>query len=113
MMALKEEVQELLRPGAWCGELPLGATAEQIEDFEKRMELRLPDELRQWLTFCNGPLAGPAGLLGLRPDDSRVDVSTALKPVWKQKGWIPLAGDGFGNYYVLDTQTMVGATHPV
>jgi cell wall assembly regulator SMI1 len=34
-------------------------------------------------------------------------------PTWKEKGWLPIAGDGVGNYYVIDTKISRAGTNPV
>jgi hypothetical protein len=35
------------------------------------------------------------------------------EPLWRERGWIPVAGDGNGNYYVLDSHTGGPGSHPV
>src|SRR5581483_128991 len=34
-------------------------------------------------------------------------------PSWKVRKWVPVAGDGCGNYYVIPTQGEYGSGYPV
>jgi len=36
-----------------------------------------------------------------------------LFPEWRQNGWVPVAGDGCGNYYVLMSNEKHGENSPV
>jgi hypothetical protein len=62
------------------------------------------------LTICNGAHIGPGGLFGQRPDEPYLDLPSVsgLFPGWAARGWIPVAGDGCGNYYVLLADGSVG-----
>lgn len=85
-VSLKTEVKELLRkvpvpPGY---QFPAGASEEDLRAAENRLGFPLPLTLRDWLKGCNGSLVGPGGLLG-----------------WIERKLVPVAGDGYGNYYVM------------
>jgi cell wall assembly regulator SMI1 len=62
------------------------------------------------LSVCRGARIGPGGVFGQRPDTP--DVDTVLRrdlfPGWAELGWLPVAGDGCGNYYVLAEDGTVG-----
>jgi hypothetical protein len=66
--------------------------------------------LRIWLSVCRGARIGPGGVFGPRPDDPGIDVASRRDPFpdWGQLGWLPVAGDGCGNYYVLSDDGTVG-----
>ncbi len=77
----------------------------------------VPCELREWLEFTNGPRIGPGGVFGIRPYDEWYDIeyyyTPALYPEWLTKGWIPIASDGCGDYYVIATHPDWGPGSPV
>jgi cell wall assembly regulator SMI1 len=114
-----EEVTTLLNeaprePGT---KLPPGASEQDISDFEKYTNLALPESLKALLRICNGPAVGPGGIYGISTssdDDSRRSYLIAdvlgSHPNWRQAGWLPIAGDGCGNEYVLSLKC---DSHPV
>jgi hypothetical protein len=69
-----------------------------------------PPQLADLLALCNGARIGPGGLFGQRPEEPGIDAPSYLElfPEWTAKGWIPIAGDGCGNYYVLLADGSVG-----
>lgn len=75
-----------------------------------RLHQQLPPQLREFLTVCNGARIGPGGFFGQRPDDSSRDLPAVLAvwPEWAPKGWLPVAGDGCGNYYVMTPDGEIG-----
>lgn len=77
-----------------------GASEEQLRSLSEFLGMPLPADLREWLRVCNGVVAGPGGVYGT------VDITTVLgiHPEWRDAGWIPVAGDGTGNHYVVDTR---------
>jgi hypothetical protein len=95
--------------------LPSGADEIEITAFSERTGMYVPNELWEWLSSFNGPLVGPQGILGIRPDEPFLDIESwlAQTPWWIEKGWIPIAGDGCGNFFVMDSKNQVGGTHPV
>lgn len=107
-MTAKQNVMDLLPKLILAPEdtLPKGATLQQIDDFEARTSLRLPHQIRDWLLFCNGPCIAEGGVYGICSDRPFLNIETYLNdcPQWLKNGWLPVAGDGCGNYYlaVLD-----------
>jgi hypothetical protein len=85
------------------------------DGFTTRTGLALPDDLRDWLKLANGPCVGPGGLYGIRPPRPYLDIESVLarESGWKERGWIPIAGDGCGNFYVVPTQGEFGNGYPV
>ncbi|MBL7259931.1 SMI1/KNR4 family protein [Paractinoplanes lichenicola] len=79
---------------------PEGETIRGADDaeIERLRHLPLPGEFVQWLRVCNGSVAGPGGLFGVE----MVLAVSGFHPEWAGRGWIPVAGDGNGNTYVLD-----------
>lgn len=53
--------------------------------------------------------------MGLCPGDDYLDIEARYRgyPHWRVRGWIPIAGDGLGNYYVLDTTRRTRSGHPI
>lgn len=86
-----------------------GASSQELEDLERRLG-PLPAQLAAWLRICRGAAIGPGGFFGNRPDRPSLDIPAylALFPEWADKGWLPVAGDGCGNYYVLLPSGQVG-----
>jgi len=117
MNSLKGQVREILdlvprEPGTL---LPQGATEQEIAEFEHVMRFSLPVELKDWLSSCNGPCVGPGGLYGIAPAPRWLTIEDHWEPMpeWKVRGWIPVAGDGVGNQYILDSHSGSGDQHPI
>ncbi len=95
--------------------LPGPATAQELAAFERSLGYEIPAELRRWLETCNGPLVGPGGLFGIgsADDDVNLEHRAARHPEWSARRWIPVAGDGCGNDYLLVASGEFGPGHPV
>jgi hypothetical protein len=85
---------------------PGGADDAALAELHGRLGIPLPPALVVWLRVCKGDIVGPGGVFGARPDDPSIDIAAVLNqfPTWKARGWIPVAGDGCGDYYVLLTE---------
>lgn len=81
---------------------PVGASADDLLRLRDELSFDLPPALIRWLSVCNGQLAGPGGLYGSLPQSDHLDIPTVLRPGWRERRWIPIAGDGCGDTYVLD-----------
>lgn len=98
----EQSIEAVPREKTWD---PPEGWEEEIADFEARNGVQVPQEMREWL--CLGP------------GTYEVEESYRLHPIWRDKGWIPIARDGFGSDYVLDTACSVESrpgqppTHPV
>lgn len=106
-MDREAEVKQLvLQVPAPPGEqLPSGTTEDAISAFRRRAGIDVPVALRNWLQHVNGPCIGPGGLLGIETGRPSLDIEMVLNwyPQWRERGWLPVASDGCGNYYVLNT----------
>jgi hypothetical protein len=115
--SIQVEVLSLVRQAVLPpeGTLPAGASSEALDAFSRTYPLRLPKELEEWLLHYNGPLIGPGGLYGIQTERKWDDIGAiyTLHPEWLDAGWIPVAGDGCGNHYVLDTTVTLGDMHPI
>jgi cell wall assembly regulator SMI1 len=104
---LHEQVSGLLPqlPRAPEQPSPGGASEAELADLARRTQTSLPDDLTAWLQVCKGEAVGPGGVFGTRPDEDHLDIAAhlALHPQWRSNGWLPVAGDGSGNCYVLLT----------
>jgi hypothetical protein len=107
MMAAKadlERIDELLSqvPRAPGQRLPSGLTDEVISGFEERVGFPMPPEQANLLRLSNGPCVGPGGIFGVRPALAFLDIEQLYEsyPGWRDQGWVPVASDGCGNYYV-------------
>jgi len=113
MSAISELLAEVPKPP---GEgLPPGLADADLQAFSERTGIPLPPDFAQWLKFSNGPCVGPGGVFGIGTSRSALDIESYLTiyPAWKLKKWIPVAGDGCGNYYLLATQGEFGPGFPV
>ena len=95
--------------------IPEGASDDDIVGFEKRTGLKVPPLLRSWLRTSNGPCVGSGGVYGFRPDRPFLDIEHKLQlyPAWIELGWIPIANDGCGNYYLVVMRNEFGEGEPV
>lgn len=95
--------------------LPPGTTDAEIDGFETRTGISVPPMLKDWLKFTNGPCIGAGGVRGLctpYPADG-IEHYYDIFPEWCRRGWIPIAGDGCGDYYVVATRDEDGPGQPV
>ncbi|MEV4134206.1 SMI1/KNR4 family protein [Dactylosporangium sp. NPDC049742] len=85
---------------------PGGADEQELADLERRLGGPLPAVLVDWLRVCKGEAICAGGVYGARPDRASLDIAErlALYPRWREFGWLPVAGDGCGNVYVLLTR---------
>ena len=114
---LQREVEVLLRevPGPPGEPIPAGASPRELDDLETGRGFRIPPLLRIWLATSNGPCVGPGGIVGINTKRRIQDVAIVLDrhPPWKEDWWIPVAGDGCGDYYVVATRNEFGPGEPV
>ena len=112
-----DAVRRLLHlvPRAPESAIPGPATADELAAFDAWLGFRIPADLRQWLEISNGPLVGPGGLFGVGSADDFVKIERHLSrhPDWLARKWIPIAGDGCGNYYLLVASGEFGPGHPI
>lgn len=113
MHNFEQEVAGLLErvprePGT---ELPGAAPESDLRAFEEDLGYSLPPDLKRWLKVSNGPNVGPGGFFGVGAVPKHLSIPACLSmfPDWKALRWIPIAGDGCGNYYV---QVLSGAFGP-
>ncbi|BEL02951.1 BTAD domain-containing putative transcriptional regulator [Actinoplanes sichuanensis] len=78
-----------------------GATEEEIGRLAARYPMPLPLSYVSWLRVCDGATVGPGGIHGIGEVLERLDSCDD----WPRQGRIPVAGDGCGNDYVLDTES--------
>lgn len=95
--------------------IPPGLDELHLDQFEGRTGITLPPMMRRWLMLTNGPCVGPGGFYGIRPMRSDLDIEgrIALFPEWRNRKWIPVAGDGCGNDYIMPTQNEFGTGLPI
>ncbi|MCO6437331.1 MAG: SMI1/KNR4 family protein [Phycisphaerae bacterium] len=117
MKSIANEVEALLSevPRPPEDSIPSGATDEMKNAFEKETRLKLPPAVRQWLGVTNGPCVGPGGIMGIQTSRKTLDMQWLLElhPNWIARKWIPIAGDGCGNYYIVSTAKEFGFGEPV
>jgi hypothetical protein len=103
-MDVRDEVRDLLSraPRAPEDSIPQGVSDDTLRRFEERVGMPVPQTLRDWLRLANGARIGPGGLFGIDTRKS-LDIENYLReyPEWRENRWLPVAGDGTGNYYVL------------
>ncbi|WP_081752686.1 SMI1/KNR4 family protein [Kallotenue papyrolyticum] len=113
-MLNKRRIQALLNrlhPGET---IPEGLGDEEIAAFTERTGVAVPSEVAELLRFMNGPYVGHKVLLGIIDHEYRgIEPIYQLYPYWKDRGWLPIGGDGCGNYYVVPTRGEFGPGYPV
>lgn len=113
----QQRIRELLRlvPGPPGEPIPAGIGDIEFADFQRRTGLELPEDVKSFLRITNGPCVGPGGLYGIRPIRSNLAINSVLsgRPEWEKRKWIPIAGDGCGNQYLLATAQEFGPGFPV
>ena len=94
---------------------PEGASAAELAVLSDRLGRSLPPVLRSWLSIFRGAAIGPGGVFGQRPGRPHLDMVRIrdLFPEWQPLCWLPVAGDGCGNYYVLVEDGTVGFVEPM
>jgi cell wall assembly regulator SMI1 len=113
MRNLKQEIDEFVQRNArWSRLRPRRASEAELRSFETRFGITLPAELREWLETYNGVEIDPGGLYGINTGSDYHDIEATLElvPEWLPGKWVPLAGDGCGNYWVMDCSEP-GAPH--
>jgi cell wall assembly regulator SMI1 len=80
--------------------------SEQIDSLQKEVGLPLPEELRSLLAFCSG-IDGCLGLI----DFTGSTMSFGQEEVFPNG--LPIAADGFGNFWVLDITPNTTQVAPV
>ncbi|MDQ1444266.1 MAG: hypothetical protein QOI20_730 [Acidimicrobiaceae bacterium] len=90
--------------------LPTGASADDVRGFEARTGLTLPGEVVSWLQRVNGALVPPGNVFGLRDAEDFLSIEHYLRifPDWAGLGWVPIAGDGNGDYWVVFRRDAAG-----
>jgi hypothetical protein len=91
-------------------ETPRGASPAETDTLQAGLGCGIPPVLRAWLSVCRGAGIGPGGVFGQRPGEPYLDMPQRRDsfPEWAEQGWLPVAGDGCGNYYVLTVNGTVG-----
>lgn len=87
-------------------ELSPALSVDQIDSLEKEVGLPLPEELRSILSFCSGIDGCLDGI-----DFTGRSMSFELRDVFPNG--IPIARDGWGNFWVLDVTPQTTKTAPV
>jgi cell wall assembly regulator SMI1 len=84
---------------------PGGADDDEVADLQQAVGLPLPPDLVEWLRVCKGDRIGPGGFYGVRYSPNVTDIASVLDwfPHWRERGWLPVGGDGNGDHYVLIT----------
>ena len=92
-MSIQDEVRELAREAAkrpWANLTPR-ATDDALDRFEKRTGLTMPESLREWLKFSNGPTITSGIFHGIEtagPSCNMEALYVGHLAEWRRKGWI-------------------------
>lgn len=105
---VRQEVVSLLCEVPRAPEQPFPGGADDLElvDLERRLGEPVPAVLADWLRVCKGEAIGPGGVYGawFGRDPNDVAARREDHSSWREQGWLPVAGDGCGNTYVLSTR---------
>lgn len=79
-----------------------GASEAEIKSLESEADRTLSPSFERWLKAVNGAMLGPGGLFGIRNAKDFLSIRQYwdIFPEWKSMGWIPVAGNGLGDYWV-------------
>lgn len=102
-----EELIELARQAPTPpGQHLTGASEAEISDLEVQIGRTLSPGFHRWLKTVNGAMLGPGGMFGIREtrDFLSIRKHLAIYPEWLSSGWVPVASDGLGNYWVAVPQ---------
>jgi hypothetical protein len=88
----------------------------QLSGLQTRLGFALPSDLVEWLRVCNGAETRTWAHTFLSVGDSAwhgYDIESTLNifESWRARRWIPFAGDGFGDYFLL--VPAADRSHPV
>jgi cell wall assembly regulator SMI1 len=110
-----ESIRRLVERGArWQRISRQSVSDEDLWRFEENFGLEVPDDLRNWLKIFNGVEIGPGNLYGINTGWDATNIETYLEiSGWAAKHWIPVAGDGCGNYYVMDWSEPENFGYPI
>lgn len=97
-------------------EIPGGASAERIAEYERELGFALPDDFKAWVMLTNGPTIwtdtghyyGVAGAL-----NGAIDTEFEMIPAWREKRWIPICSDASGCYFAMATGGEFGKGYPI
>ena len=102
-----DELMELARQvQAPPGQHLTGASDTEIMCLADEIGRTLSPGLRRWFGAVNGAMLGPGGIFGRRGvrDFLSIKKYLAIYPEWRSLGWVPIASDGVGNYWVAVPQ---------
>ncbi len=110
-----EEIKRLIKQFNAPGDFPAPLSNKELEAFGAIIGIELPNDLRDWLKISNGALVGTVPVYGLHRGNAPLSMERILRifPLWRDRKWIPVAGDGCGNYYVMATQQEFGEGFPI
>lgn len=77
---------------------PPPATESEIQSFCESIGVDFTTDIKEWLKISNGP----AGFFDINwaQKGCRIEEVWLDYPDWKRNGWVPIARDGFGNFYL-------------
>ncbi|HEV8177376.1 MAG TPA: SMI1/KNR4 family protein, partial [Gemmatimonadales bacterium] len=81
-----------------------GSTSEEVLDSAvAKLGIAIPTSLRSWLLAVNGAVLPGADLFGIGPGYKAGSVEEAIGPynMYRERGILPVGGDGCGNDYVV------------
>lgn len=74
----------------------------KLSQFENRYGISLDHNFKEWLSISNGSHAGGGGFYGIGHSKDSIQLNFVVHPYWILSQWVPVAGDGFGNTYLID-----------
>ena len=126
------ESQFRLQAPKRLSQLAPGATPEQIAEFERLVGRSLPEDFRQSYAIHDGAYGVPFGecpdyllshdqIAGLLPwmREDLIPPSAyrhepvpegPVRPTWWSEGWVPIVGEGTGDYLCIDLDPAEGGT---
>lgn len=91
-----------------------GITRIESTDYFTNLGIQAPSEYLEWLEVSNGAYVDSQFLTGIATGDHLdMEMIYARFPNWVNAGFIPVAGDGLGNFYAIETREKYGSGQPI
>lgn len=108
---IRELLSKLTHPD---NKIPDGLSKAEIIKLSQKIDITLPKDFSSVLEITNAPYINGQVLLGVSSEDHRsLEAVYQMYPKWKYWGWLPIANDGCGNYYIIPTKNDFGEGYPV
>jgi hypothetical protein len=98
--------------------IPQGGGEDEFKDIATYMLVEDIAELAVWVSISTGPIPISQPLMGFSVDQNQNDSNhyknvLSTYPEWRRRKWVPIAGDGCGNYYLYPLMNDFNNRRPI